>query len=165
MIEVEQAFGRRASNCVFMGMGEPLLATRQVIPAVQSLNRDLGLGARSITISTVGVPNMIRRLANQAGIQLTLAVSLHAPTQELRETLIPSAKSYTLDALLEDCREFIKTTHRRITFEYTLIGNKNDSQEHAKQLAGLLISEIGKGAHVVSIFFSLTILSSFCPHH
>ncbi len=85
----------------------------------------------------MGVPNTLARLAT-AGLQSTLAVSLHAPTQALREQLIPSAKAYPLSALLSDCQAYAKATGRRISFEYTLLHQTNDRPEHAVQLAALL---------------------------
>lgn len=111
-----------------MGMGEPLLNMGQVVKAYEILNKQVGIGARNITISTVGVPNTIRKLASYK-LQLTLAVSLHAPNQALRETLVPSAKGYPLEELLKDCRMYFKSTGRRVTFEYTLLENVNDSEE------------------------------------
>ncbi|AOY84722.1 23S rRNA (adenine(2503)-C(2))-methyltransferase RlmN [Moorena producens JHB] len=128
---------KRVSNVVFMGMGEPLLNTEAVVGAVKSLNQDLGIGARSLTISTVGIPGRIRQLA-QHQLQVTLAVSLHASNQQLREQLIPSAKHYPLKALLDECRDYVNLTSRRVTFEYILLGGLNDSQKHAVELANNL---------------------------
>ena len=100
-----------------MGMGEPALNLRAVLPALREINGRLGVGARRLTLSTVGVPNTIATRLAAENLQFTLAVSLHAPTQELRERLVPSAKAYPLDALLSGV---------------------NDSQAHAAQLARLL---------------------------
>lgn len=147
VITVEEHFGRRATNIVFMGMGEPLLNLRNTLAAHRCLNEDVGIGARNITISTVGVPNAIAKLA-EARLQSTLAVSLHAPNQELRERLIPSAKAYPFDALLHDCQAFFETTGRRVTFEYTLLAGENDLPEHADELAALLNRTLGRGSHV-----------------
>jgi 23S rRNA (adenine2503-C2)-methyltransferase len=122
VLTVQEDFQRRVSNIVFMGMGEPLLNTDNVLASVRSLNEDVGIGQRSITISTVGIPGHIRRLA-QHQLQVTLAVSLHASNQVLREQLIPSAHHYPLTALLEECREYI------------LLGGLNDRPEHADELA------------------------------
>jgi 23S rRNA (adenine2503-C2)-methyltransferase len=118
-------------------MGEPLLNLPEVVAAVHSLNRDVGIGQRSLTISTVGIPGKIRQLA-QHQLQVTFAVSIHAPNQKLREQLIPTAKHYTLDRLIEDCREYVQITGRRVTFEYILLAGTNDLPEHALQLAKLL---------------------------
>lgn len=134
VLTVQEAFGQRVSNIVFMGMGEPLLNIEQVLAAVRSLNQDVGIGQRNITISTVGIPNHIRRLAEHH-LQVTLAVSLHASNQALRETLIPSARHYPLSALLDECREYVRITGRRVTFEYILLAGLNDCPEHAEELA------------------------------
>lgn len=131
--------GFRVSNIVLMGMGEPLLNLRAVVPAVQALTGRLGIGARKITVSTVGVPQAIARLgAALGGLQVTLAVSIHAPTQALREALVPSAKAYPLAALLSDCETYFSLTGRRVTFEYALLAGVNDAPEHASALARLL---------------------------
>lgn len=137
VMHVQEAFGRRVSNVVFMGMGEPLLNLPSVMAAHTSLNCDLAIGARHITISTVGVPNAIVRMA-EYNTQSTLAVSIHAPNQSLRESIVPSAKVYPLDALLRDCAEYFRLTGRRVSFEYTLLAGINDGIEHAKELAALL---------------------------
>jgi 23S rRNA (adenine2503-C2)-methyltransferase len=135
---VRDAFsGRRVSRVVFMGGGEPLVNLPSVLEAVALLRRDLGMSGRAITISTVGVPNTIARLA-EARLACTLAVSLHAPEQALRERLVPSAKAYPLDALMRDCADYFRATGRRVTFEYTLMAGQNDSDEHARALAALL---------------------------
>ena len=134
VLTVQEDFQRRVSNIVFMGMGEPLLNTDNVVAAVQSLNKDVGIGQRMITLSTVGIPGHIRRLAEQH-MQITLAVSLHASNQALRRQLIPSAEKYPLSALLDECREYVKTTGRRVTFEYILLADLNDRPEHAVELA------------------------------
>jgi len=129
----------RVSNVVFMGMGEPALNLRAVLPALREINGRLGIGARRLTLSTVGVPNTIATRLAAENLQFTLAVSLHAPTQELREKLVPSAKAYPLDALLSDCQAYFEASGgRRVTFEYALLSGVNDSQAHAAQLARLL---------------------------
>ena len=134
VLTVQEDFGQRVSNVVFMGMGEPLLNLNAVVGAVKSLNQDVGIGMRSLTISTVGIPERIHQLAEHQ-LQITFAVSLHASNQALREQLIPSAKRYTLDALLNDCREYVQLTGRRVTFEYILLAGVNDLPEHAVELA------------------------------
>ena len=129
----------RVSNVVFMGMGEPALNLRAVLPALREINGRLGVGARRLTLSTVGVPNTIATRLAAENLQFTLAVSLHAPTQELRERLVPSARAYPLDALLGDCQAYFEASGgRRVTFEYALLAGVNDSQAHAAQLARLL---------------------------
>ncbi|MBL1173516.1 23S rRNA (adenine(2503)-C(2))-methyltransferase RlmN [Pantanalinema sp. GBBB05] len=134
VLTVQEEFQHRVSNIVFMGMGEPLLNPDHVLAAVRCLNQDVGIGQRQITISTVGIPGRIRRLADHQ-LQATLAVSLHASNQSLRERLIPSARHYPLEALLEECREYVQITGRRVTFEYILLAGLNDRPEHAIELA------------------------------
>lgn len=137
VLTVQEDFERRVSNIVFMGMGEPLLNTQNVIAAVRSLNQDIGIGQRNITISTVGIPGHIRRLAEE-NLQITLAVSLHASNQALRTQLIPSAKQYPLSDLIDECRDYVKTTGRRVTFEYIVLADLNDQLQHANELASEL---------------------------
>ena len=140
VLSVREAMDRRPSHIVFMGMGEPLLNSSAVLEAIRCLNDDLGIGQRRITVSTVGVPKTLPQLAELAmqrlgRAQFTLAVSLHAPNQRLREELIPTAHAYPYDALLEDCRHYLGVTGRRVSFEYILLGGLNDQPEHAAELA------------------------------
>lgn len=137
VLTVQEDFQERVSNIVFMGMGEPLLNLENVLAGVRSLNEDIGIGQRSITISTVGVPGRISQLADY-GLQVTLAVSLHASNQALREQFVPSAKHYRLEKLMADCRQYVAQTGRRITFEYIVLAGFNDKPEHALELAQLL---------------------------
>jgi 23S rRNA (adenine2503-C2)-methyltransferase len=134
VLTVQEDFQRRVSHIVFMGMGEPLLNTENVVSAIHSFNQDIGISQRSMTVSTVGIPGHIRRLA-QEQLQVTLAVSLHASNQALREQLIPSARRYPLNNLLTECREYVQVTGRRVSFEYILLGGLNDCPEHAIELA------------------------------
>ncbi|MBD1213844.1 MAG: 23S rRNA (adenine(2503)-C(2))-methyltransferase RlmN, partial [Dolichospermum circinale Clear-D4] len=134
VLTVQEDFQERVSNVVFMGMGEPLLNTENVILAIKSINQDVGIGARSLTLSTVGIPSRIRQVATHQ-LQITLAVSLHAPNQALREQLIPSAKPYPIEDLLAECREYVEITGRRVTFEYILLAEVNDLPEHALELS------------------------------
>jgi len=134
ILTVQKEFGERVSNVVFMGMGEPLLNLPEVIKAVKTINEDIGIGQRSLTISTVGLPQKILELAHHQ-LQITFAVSLHASNQEVREKLIPSANHYPLSQLLKECREYVKITGRRVTFEYILLAGVNDLPHHAKELA------------------------------
>ncbi|OMO58999.1 Ribosomal RNA large subunit methyltransferase RlmN, partial [Corchorus capsularis] len=152
VLAIEDIFKHRVTNVVFMGMGEPMLNLKSVLDAHRCLNKDVQIGQRMITISTVGVPNTIKRLASHK-LQSTLAVSLHAPNQELREMIVPSAKSYPLDAIMKDCRDYFAETSRRVTFEYALLAGVNDSVEQAKELAELL-HEWGRGHHVNLIPFN-----------
>jgi 23S rRNA (adenine2503-C2)-methyltransferase len=134
VLTVQADFQQRVSNVVFMGMGEPLLNMEHVLLAIKSLNEDVGIGQRMLTVSTVGIRDRIRELA-QKHLQITLAVSLHAPDQKLREQLIPSARPYPIEDLLEECREYVEVTGRRVTFEYILLAGVNDLPEQAFQLA------------------------------
>ena len=140
VLSVREAMDRRPSHIVFMGMGEPLLNSQAVLKAIRCLNDDLGIGQRRITVSTVGVPKTLPQLAELAlktlgRAQFTLAVSLHAPNQALREELIPTAHAYPFEVLLEDCRHYLALTGRRVSFEYILLGDLNDRPEHAEELA------------------------------
>jgi 23S rRNA (adenine2503-C2)-methyltransferase len=134
VLTVQEDFQQRVSHVVFMGMGEPLLNTENVILALKCLNQDLGIGQRSLTLSTVGIRDRIRQLAEHH-LQLTLAVSLHAPNQTLREQIIPSAKTYPIEQLLTECREYVEITGRRVTFEYILLAGVNDLPEQALELS------------------------------
>jgi 23S rRNA (adenine2503-C2)-methyltransferase len=134
ILTVQEDFGQRVSNVVFMGMGEPLLNVETVVAAVRSIHQDIGIGQRGITISTVGIPGHIRRLGDRQ-LQATLAVSLHASNQALRERLIPSARQYPITELIAECREYVAQTGRRISFEYIVLGSLNDQPEHALELA------------------------------
>ncbi|MBF2065442.1 MAG: 23S rRNA (adenine(2503)-C(2))-methyltransferase RlmN [Calothrix sp. C42_A2020_038] len=134
VLTVQEDFQRRVSNIVFMGMGEPLLNLDHVLGALHSINKDIGIGQRNLTVSTVGIRNRIRQFA-QNNLQVTLAVSLHAPNQKLREQIIPSARSYPIEDLLAECREYVEITGRRATFEYILLAGVNDLPEHALELS------------------------------
>ncbi len=131
--------GRPLSNVVFMGMGEPLANYRAVWRAVETLNDPAGMGvaARHITISTVGLIPGIKRLADEP-LQVGLAVSLHAPDEALRERLIPTAHRYPLRGIIDACREYVAKTGRRVTFEYCLMSGVNDTPAQARELAALL---------------------------
>ncbi|MCE7973914.1 MAG: 23S rRNA (adenine(2503)-C(2))-methyltransferase RlmN [Leptolyngbya sp. PLA1] len=130
---------RRITNVVFMGMGEPLSNLGAVIPAVKTITSlwGPGISARKVTISTVGLPKAIQRLAEQLDLPVTLALSLHAPNDELRRKLIPWAEYTTIAELLGACRAWFERTGREITLEYTLLRGVNDRPEHARQLAEL----------------------------
>src|SRR6056297_2521710 len=127
---------RRISNVVLMGMGEPLLNLDQVGPALELMRDDLayGLAARRVTVSTAGVVPGIDALADGPGV--ALAVSLHAPTDELRSRLVPVNRKYPIDELLAACKRYLseKRTKQSVTFEYTMIDGVNDKPEHARQL-------------------------------
>ncbi len=127
--------GERISNVVFMGMGEPLANYSQVITAVRVLHEQSGfnIGARKITISTVGIPSRIRDLANEQ-LPLNLALSLHAPNEPLRRELIPWADHFALPDILDACRYYFEKTGREITFEYILLAGVNDQAQQAREL-------------------------------
>lgn len=124
----------RITNVVLMGMGEPLANYNSSLGFVKSLIHDFRLGARSITISTVGIVPGIKRLAEE-GIQVNLAVSLHAPTDELRSTIVPINKRYPIANLIDALSFYKSKTNRRITFEYALISGINDTELAMAQLA------------------------------
>jgi 23S rRNA (adenine2503-C2)-methyltransferase len=131
--------GQALTNVVFMGMGEPMANYREVWRAVETLNAPDGIGmaARHITISTVGLIAGIRKLADEP-LQVGLAVSLHAPDEELRERLIPTAHRFPLPQIIDACRDYVAKTGRRVSFEYCLMDGVNDSPEQARALADLL---------------------------
>ena len=128
--------GRRLSNVVFMGMGEPLANFDRVWAAVERLHGDLGLSARHLTLSTIGIVPGIRRLASQA-LPVNLAVSLHAADDDLRDQLVPVNRRYPVAALLEACRAWVDAKGRRLSFEWALIDGVNDRPGDAARLAEL----------------------------
>ncbi len=138
--------GEHVTNLVFMGMGEPLANYDETIRAVRLLthSRAFGLGQRSITISTVGIIPGIDRLADE-DLQVKLAISLHAPNDELRKKLVPTAGPHSVGDLITAAKRYFKKTGRRVTFEYALIYGINDSTKVASELAHILK---GNGAHV-----------------
>jgi 23S rRNA (adenine2503-C2)-methyltransferase len=138
--------GRRVSNVVFMGMGEPLANESAVWASVERLHADLGLSARHITVSTVGIVPGIKRLAAR-GLPVTLAVSLHAANDELRDELVPINRRYGLSVLLDACADFIAVKGRRLSFEWALIDGVNDRPSDATELAALC-RRLRPAAHV-----------------
>lgn len=137
VLTVQEDFQERVSHVVFMGMGEPLANLNHVVTAVKCLNQDVGISQRSITISTVGIPDKIHELA-QYELQVTLAVSLHAPTQRLRAKLVPTAEHYPIEDLLAECRDYVRLTGRRLSVEYILLAGVNDHPNLAIELAAQL---------------------------
>lgn len=129
----------RISNVVFMGMGEPLANFKAVTHAVRTLAAPwgMGIGARKITISTVGMHKAIEKLAEEMELPVTLALSLHAPNDQLRRQLIPWAEFTTIEQLVAACRKWFEKTGREITLEYILLAGVNDRPEHAAELAGV----------------------------
>jgi len=129
----------RVNNVVFMGMGEPFLNYDNVLEAIKILNDDnlLGIGARHISISTVGVIEGIERMAEDMP-QINLAISLHAPNDELRQKLMPINKKYPLAAVIKAAKDYVAKTNRKLMFEYIMIKGINDSEEQARQLVNLM---------------------------
>lgn len=130
----------RISNVVFMGMGEPLANFAPVVHAVRTLAAPWGMGisARKITVSTVGMHKAIEKLATELELPVTLALSLHAPNDHLRRQLIPWAEFTTIEQLIKACTTWFEKTGREITLEYILLGGKNDLPEHAMELATIV---------------------------
>lgn len=152
---------RRLSNLVFMGMGEPLLNYDAVVEAIRMINDPdmIGLGMRHITVSTSGIAPQIIKLGRDLP-QINLAVSLHAPVQALRERIMPIAKKYHLDELFAAIETHIAETHRRVTYEYLLIDQLNDTDE----LAHTLGKKIGhQNCHVNLIPWNKTNHPDFKP--
>ena len=140
---IESQMNRKVTNIVFMGMGEPLLNIDELLLSIRSINEDFQISQRKITVSTVAIPKMINKLSAESfqtlgKCQFTLAISLHASNQKIRELIIPSAKSYDIKNIVEDCRKFVNDTGRRVSFEYLMISGVNDKLEHANELSKLL---------------------------
>ncbi len=131
--------GQRLTNVVYMGMGEPFANYDATLSSIRILNnpRGFNLGARSFTVSTVGIVPGIERFADE-GLQVNLAISLHAANDKLRDRLLPINRTHPLGPLLRACRDYVSRTNRRITFEVALIDGINDSPSHAIELADLL---------------------------
>lgn len=136
-----QTTGDRVTNIVIMGMGEPLHNYDATMQAIDRLNDPNGFnfGARRFTVSTVGLVPAIRRFASEQR-QVNLAISLHAADDELRSSLLPINRKYPLPVLMQVCQEYIEITHRRLSFEWALIQDVNDSVEQAGKLSRLLQS-------------------------
>jgi 23S rRNA (adenine2503-C2)-methyltransferase len=128
---------QKVTNVVFMGMGEPFLNYKEVIESIRSLKDDFGIGARKISISTIGIPEGIANLTKDEP-QVNLAVSLHAPNDELRTKVMPAGKEYTLVKIFKAVDEYIEKTKRKVMFEYLIIDGFNDSEEQAKELSKLM---------------------------
>ena len=140
---IENEMNRKVTNIVFMGMGEPLLNIDHLLLSIKSINEDFKISQRKITVSTVAIPKMINKLSEKSlqilgNCQFTLAISLHASSQKTRETIIPSARNYDIKNIIEDCKQFVKDTGRRVSFEYLMLSGVNDKLEHANELSNLL---------------------------
>jgi 23S rRNA (adenine2503-C2)-methyltransferase len=140
----------RIDHVTFMGMGEPLLNYEATVKAIRLLSQEMGIAMRHLTVSTVGFVPGIRRLMEER-LQLTLSVSLHAPTDELRRRLIPRMKRWSVVEIIDACREYAQRTGRRVTFEYCLLNDINDSVVTAGELVKLLH---GLNCHVNLIPFN-----------
>jgi 23S rRNA (adenine2503-C2)-methyltransferase len=138
VLQVQKLSGERVSNIVVMGMGEPLANYDNVLRALRILNAPwaLGIGARKMTISTVGLAPQIRHLAEEP-LQFRLAISLHGATDEVRTQILPVTRKYSLDELLEACDYYANTRKRMLTFEFILIEGVNDSLEQAHKLGSI----------------------------
>ena len=139
VIFAQKDIGERISNIVMMGIGEPLDNYENVLKFLQNVNDPLGLniGYRHISLSTCGRVEEMKKLAEEE-IPITLSVSLHAPNNNIRNTIMPINNKYPVEVLISACKSYIKKTSRRISFEYSLISGVNDSVENAKELAKLL---------------------------
>ena len=140
---IENEMNRKVTNIVFMGMGEPLLNIDDLLLSIKSINKDFQISQRKITVSTVAIPKMINKLSKKSfqilgNCQFTLAISLHASNQKTREMIIPSAKNYLIKNIIEDCKQYVKDTGRRVSFEYLMLDGVNDKLEHAIELSDLL---------------------------
>jgi len=139
ILRTQNEIGGRISNVVLMGSGEPFDNYENVLKFLQVVNADYGLNIsqRHITLSTCGICPRIIELAEK-NMQITLAISLHAPNDELRKTMMPIANRYSIRETLESCKYYINKTNRRITFEYALLKNINDKEIHAIELCSKL---------------------------
>ena len=137
--KIQKLSKERVSNVVVMGTGEPLDNYDNLLRFIHMLSDENGLhiSQRNITVSTCGIVPRMYDLAEE-NLQITLAISLHASNQQKREELMPVAKKYSLEELMEACRNYFKKTGRRLTFEYSLVGGENDSQEDTEELAHLI---------------------------
>lgn len=137
--EIQRYTGERVSNVIIMGIGEPLDNFENVIRFIRMLSDENGLNIsqRNITLSTCGLVNKIYDLMDE-DLTITLAISLHAPNDELRKQMMPVANKFSIEEIMKACREYVDRTGRRITFEYTMVEGTNDTEEHARQLIGLL---------------------------
>ncbi len=134
---------QRVDNVVFMGMGEPMLNYDSVIEAIKLMNSKLNIGARKISISTVGITEGIKKLADEP-LQINLALSLHAPDDKTRQKLIPIAENYPLRKILGEVKNYIVKTNRRVMVEYLLLKDVNDSENDARKLAKLLKQSLNR---------------------
>ena len=137
--QIQKDTKERVSNIIVMGMGEPLDNYEELLRFIKlvSCEKGIGISQRNITVSTCGLVDKIRMLADEK-LQITLAISLHAPNDEIRRQTMPIANRYTIGEIIQACKYYFDKTGRRITFEYSMIRGVNDKEEHAKELAGRL---------------------------
>ncbi len=148
---IQKDSGERVSNVVVMGTGEPLDNYDNLLTFIRMLSdeRGLNISQRNITVSTCGLVPQIRSLAEEK-LQITLALSLHAPTQEKRRELMPVADKYELSQVMDACAYYFRQTGRRLTFEYSLVGGRNDSMEDAAALAAL-VKPVGGHVNLIPV--------------
>jgi 23S rRNA (adenine2503-C2)-methyltransferase len=137
IMAIERESGKRISNIVYMGQGEPLLNTEEVIKSIHTMIESVGIGARHITVSTSGIIPGIERLREE-DLPICLALSLHAPDSKTREEIVPITKTYPLGALMESLKNYTDSTGRRVTIEYVLLAGVTDKPEQAKALAEMV---------------------------
>ena len=156
IIAASRDLGERISNIVMMGIGEPLDNYDNVLKFLRLVGHSDGLniGYRHISLSTCGIVPKIRALAEEA-LPITLSISLHAADDDTRSSIMPVNKKWSVDELLDACRDYYKKTGRRISFEYTLIAGKNDSPEAAKRLASVLNGKLRSGRDSMPIHVNL----------
>ena len=149
---VEEASGHKLDSLLFMGMGEPLANYRSLVQALEILRSPLGLnfGARHVTVATCGLVPQIESLADDAP-KVNLAISLHAPTDELRKTLLPKSSKWTVKEVMNAAKNFSKKTGARVTFEYIVLDGVNDSDRDAKRLANLVRGPAQHGDYWVNL--------------
>jgi 23S rRNA (adenine2503-C2)-methyltransferase len=149
IIAIERETGEKIDNLVFMGMGEPLANLDNVMRAIRIINAQwgLGIGARHITLSTSGLAPQIRKLADEK-LQIRLAISLHGATDEVRNQIMPINRRYNLETLLAACDYYAKHKKQRLTFEYILIENVNDSPDQARRL-GRIARRLGAKVNLI----------------
>lgn len=139
LLAVAFDIGERISNVVFMGIGEPFDNYDNVLRAIHIINNPHGLniGGRHISVSTCGIVPKILQFAEE-GIQSTLSISLHAPNDNIRKSMMPIAERYSINELIDACKKYTEKTNKRITFEYSLVNGVNDTTKDANELANLL---------------------------
>lgn len=137
VLSIQRESGKRVANLVYMGQGEPLLNTEEVIESISTMIHSVGIGGRHITVSTSGIIPGIERLKEEK-LPITLALSLHAPDKKTREEVVPITKKYPIPDLINALKDYVDTTGRRVTIEYVLLKGVTDSPEQAEELADLV---------------------------